>query len=127
MKTEPLSSDDLARRTDTHPRSLHRVLRALASVGVFSEEHDGRFGLTAIGATLRSDVPGSLRAWAQVALGEESWMAWGNLLHTVRTGEIAFDHVFGCDVWQYRARHPETAKIFDRAMAGTQVVPTPQC
>jgi precorrin-6B methylase 2 len=122
MKTEPQSSDDLARRTDTHPRSLHRLLRALASVGVFSEEHDGRFGLTPLGATLRSDVPGSLRAWAQVALGEESRIAWSSLPHTVRTGEIAFEHVFGCDVWQYRARHPETAKIFDQAMAGTQAV-----
>ena len=121
MHAGPLTSDELAARTGTHARSLRRVIRALAGAGVVVEE-EGRFALTALGATLRSDVPGSLRAWARVALGEESRLAWSDLMHTLRTGETAFDHRFGCDVWEYRSRNPETARIFDHAMAGTQAV-----
>jgi ubiquinone/menaquinone biosynthesis C-methylase UbiE len=86
-------------------------------VGVFAEDEHGRFALTPLATTLRSDVPGSLRAWAIVQLGEEHYQAWGELMHSVRTGEIAFDHVFGTGVWQYRAQHPEHAKHFDEAMA----------
>lgn len=112
----PKRSDELAKVTETHAEALRRVMRALASVGVFAEDSDGRFTLTPVGATLRSDVPGSLRAWARVVMGEESRTAWGNLMHSARTGEIAFDHLFGIDVWAYRARHPATGKIFDEAM-----------
>src|SRR5438128_11442423 len=95
LKDEPKSSADLAQATGTHAPSLYRVLRALDSVGVFAEDDRGRFALTPLGATLRSDVPGSLRAWAAVQLGEDHYQAWGELMHSVRTGAIAFEHVFG--------------------------------
>jgi DNA-binding IclR family transcriptional regulator len=52
---------DLARATGTHPPSLHRMLRTLASLGVLTETADGKFSLTPVGATLRSDTPDSLR------------------------------------------------------------------
>lgn len=117
LKDGPKSSEELARLTSTHPPSLYRVIRALASVGIFAEGEQGRFTLTAIGNTLQSDVPGSLRAWAILVLGEEDYQAWGDLMHTVRTGETTFDHVFGMGIFQYEAQHPEHAKIFDEAMA----------
>jgi hypothetical protein len=82
-------------------------MRALASVGIFAEDEQGHFTLTPIAATIQSDVPGSLRAWAIMALGEEDYQAWGDLMHSVRTGESAFTHVFGAGVWQYRAQHPD--------------------
>ena len=110
-------SADLATATGTHPPTLHRVLRALCSVGVLREEDTGRFALTPVGATLRSDRADSLRAWTMVALGEEHYEAWGDLLHTVRTGQVAFEHRFGTDVWTYRTRHTEHAEVFDEAMA----------
>jgi SAM-dependent methyltransferase len=91
-------------------------MRALASVGILTENAVGRFDLTPLGQTLRSDVPGSLRAWALTVLGEECQAAWGNLMHSVRTGEIAFDNVFGMDIWAYRAEHASRAQIFDDAM-----------
>jgi hypothetical protein len=117
LKDEPKGSGELALATKTHASSLYRVMRALASAGIFAEDEKGRFMLTPIADTLRSDVPGSLRAWAILVLGEEHYEAWGDLMHSVRTGEPAFEHVFGMGVFQYEAQHPEHAKIFDEAMA----------
>jgi len=116
LKDGPKHSEELARATGMHPPSLYRVLRALASVGVFAEDQQGRFALTPLAATLRTDVPGSLRAFALAELDEDHYAAWGDLPHSVRTGEVAFDHLFGMDVWRYRAQHPEEGRIFDEAM-----------
>ena len=117
LKDGPKSSEELAQLTDTHAPSLYRVIRALASVGIFGQDEQGRFTLTPVAATLRSDVPNSLRALAIRNLGDERYQAWGDLMHNVRTGETAFDHVFGMGVWEYQAQHPEQAKIFDESMA----------
>jgi hypothetical protein len=109
------SVDDLARETKTHGPSLYRVLRALASVGVFVEESPCRFSLTPVAACLRSEVPGSQRALA-IMLGEEQFRAWSELLYCVQTGKTAFDLVFGMPIFEYLAKNPELAKVFDAAM-----------
>ena len=114
---EPKTADDLAAATGTHGPSLFRVLRALASVGVITQDDRERFGATPLSDTLR-DVPGSIRAFAMTELGEEHYPAWGELLHSVHTGGIAFDHAFGENCWEFFARHPENAKIFNDAMSG---------
>lgn len=111
----PRSVDELAAATDTHARSLYRLLRALASVGLFSEAEDGRFTQTALSESLRKDVPGSQWAMA-VMMGEEHYHAWGDLLESVRTGETAFDRLYGKPVFEYLGEHPEQAKVFDAAM-----------
>jgi hypothetical protein len=118
IKEGPKTGEELARATEAHAPSLFRVLRALASVGLLTQDDQNRFGSTPLLETLRSDVPGSLRAFAMTELGEEHYPAWGELLHSVRTGGIAFDHAFGMDVWKYFAQHPENAKIFNDAMSG---------
>ena len=69
---------DLAARTKTHAPSLYRVLRTLASVGVFAEQADGRFALTPMGEYLRTGVKGSLRGVADLFGSDWSWRAWGN-------------------------------------------------
>jgi len=117
LKDEPKSSEELAQVTGTDASALYRLMRTLASSGVFAEDNQQRFALTPIGATLQTDVPGSLRAWVLMQLGEEHYQAWGQLMHTVRTGQMAFDHAFGMGVWKYQAQHPEHAKIVDEAMA----------
>ncbi len=114
----PRTSDDLAAATETHPRALYRVLRALASASVFHEEAERRFSLTELGECLRSDAPESLAGWAAFIGRPYYWQAWGDLLHSVRTGENAFRHIHGTDPWSYRARHAEESAIFDRAMTG---------
>jgi hypothetical protein len=93
-------------------------LRALAAVDILTQSKEGGFGNTPVSETLRTDIPGSLRAFAMTELGEEHYPAWGELLHSVRTGRIAFDKAFGMPVWEFFAKNPENAKIFNDAMSG---------
>jgi hypothetical protein len=116
LKSGPQSSDDLAAVTGTNGRSLYRVLRALASVGVFREDPDGHFALTPLGQCLRSDAPEPVGPWAVYVGQPEYWQAWGHLLESVRTGEHAFRHAHGMNTWEYYAHHPEAAAAFDCAM-----------
>ena len=112
LASGPRSSAELANSLGAHAASLHRVLRGLVTLGVCSEERDGRFGLAALGAWLRADTPGSLRGHALLC-GEESVGAWGDLLHSVMTGETAFNHVFGMSQWEHRGQHPELSEYFN--------------
>ncbi len=114
----PKDAESLARELGAHPDRLFRVLRALASFGVFTLDSERRFGLTSMGDRLRSDVPGSLAAFATFS-GEEAYRAFGELLHTVMTGETAFDYVYGMGHFDYLAGHPEASATFHRTMAGS--------
>jgi len=117
LKDGPRTADDLARTTKTHPRSLYRLLRGLASMGAFAEDDQRRFSLTPLAECLRSDVPGSQRSLA-IMTGEEHYQAFGQLLYSVQTGKIAFDKLYGMPVFDFLQRHPEQAKVFDEAMVG---------
>ena len=110
------SAEALAGACGVHAGSLLRVLRALASLGIFAETADGLFLQTPLSLGLRSGATGSLREFV-VMLGEpESWLAWGGMMHSVRTGESAFEHVFGVPLFDHMATHPEAACNFDAAM-----------
>jgi len=111
----PQSVAELARQTATDEVSLGRLLRALVSIGVLQADDTGRIGNSPLSETLRRDVPGSLRAIA-IMLGEEHLQAWGNLLHSVRTGEPAFDNLYGKNFFEYVAEHPESSETFNDAM-----------
>jgi hypothetical protein len=117
LASGPMSSAALATATKTHPQALYRLLRALAAVGVLNEDAERNFSLTPVGAHLRSDIAGSCAPMAELMGLHSVWAAWGDLAYAVRTGNTAFDHVHGRGVWEYRAQHPEEAKLFDRAMA----------
>src|SRR5919199_6625981 len=95
LEDGPKSAHELAETTQTHTPTLYRLLRALASVGIFIETDDGRFGLTPLAEYLRTDTPGSLRAFVMLIGQEFFWRSWGHLLHSVRTGEPAFRKVYG--------------------------------
>lgn len=109
------SADELASETGAHAPSLYRLLRALASVGVFAEDDQGRFQMTPLSQPLREDAPGSKRAMILMTGGEQ-YRAWGELLHSVQTGKTGFEHVFGQPLFNYLAERPEQAKLFDAAM-----------
>jgi ubiquinone/menaquinone biosynthesis C-methylase UbiE len=117
LKDSPRTADDLAKTTNAHPRSLHRLLRGLASIGVFAEDGQRRFSLTPLADCLRSDVHGSQRSMA-IMTGEEHYHAFGQLLYSVQTGKTAFDKLYGMPVFDFLQSHPEQAKIFDEAMVG---------
>jgi hypothetical protein len=113
----PLSAEELAAATASHAPSLYRVLRALASVGIFREVSPRHFALTPLAMLLRTATPDSMRALA-ILYGDPCYCAWQDILHSVRTGEAAFDHAFGMPVFDYFAEHPETDRIFNEAMIG---------
>src|SRR5215212_8939422 len=75
----PKTAAAVAQKVGAHAPFVYRVLRALASVGVFAETANGRFRLTPTAATLRSGVPGSLRDFALMMLDDYNWKAWGGL------------------------------------------------
>jgi hypothetical protein len=108
--------DDLAILTKSSPGALYRVLRALAAAGLFREREEMHFCLTQLGAGLRGDAPHSRSAWAKFVMRPPHWAAWGKMLHSVRTGESAFRHLHGLDVWTYRAGNRQEAAFFDHAM-----------
>jgi O-methyltransferase/methyltransferase family protein len=117
LRGGPRPVGDLALATGTHEPTLYRLLRALASVGVFHEDNERCFSLTPMGQLLRSDALTSVGAVARFVGRDYHWTAWGHLLHSVRTGENASRAALGTDVWTYRERHPEENEIFNAAMA----------
>ena len=121
LKDSPKSCDELATATGTNTRSLYRILRALASLGVFAETEPNHFTLTPLAACLKSDVPNSVRAFV-IMLGEEHYRAWGEFRHSVQTGGSSFEHVYGMNVFEYLAQNPEPAKIFDESMTNGSVL-----
>lgn len=110
------SAEELAMQVGADGPTLYRLLRLLASLGIFAEDDAGGFGLTPLAECLRSGVPGSQRAWAIMVCGPSFWSSWGALLHSVRTGETAFPKVHGMSNWEYRKHHPAEQAIFDAAM-----------
>ncbi|HZQ70731.1 MAG TPA: methyltransferase [Terriglobales bacterium] len=107
---------DIARNAGVSEDGLYRLLRALASVGVFVESAERRFKLTSMGQLLRSDHPESLAGYARFTAHDITWRPWGHLDYSVRTGMPAFDHVFKASVFDHFSRNPEVAAVFDAAM-----------
>ncbi len=126
LKDKPRSITELAAATDTHEGALYRVMRSLASVGVFAETDPKVFSLTPYAEPLRSDAPSSMRSGA-IFMGEEwHWRVWSDMLYSVRTGKTAWGHVHGAEVFDYFEANREQAEIFNGAMtdmsAGTAPV-----
>jgi len=117
LKSGPRSLTQLATLTGTHAPSLHRLLRTLVSVGIFEEEAPELYRTTALGSTLETDSPGSVRAMAIGQLGSEHYRAWGELLYSLKTGFPAFHKLFDMSVWDYYKQHPENATNFQEVMA----------
>jgi hypothetical protein len=115
VKEGPKLCEELAQSTGMQQQALYRLLRALASVGVFREGVDGRFGLTPLAEYLQTGVPDSLRAFA-IMQSELQYRAYGEVLHSVKTGETAFNLVFNKELFPYLTQHPTAAAVFDEAM-----------
>lgn len=119
------NAEELAAATDTHAPSLYRVLRTLASAGVFTENSGGKFELTPIAELLRSDTPNSMRDVA-IMMGEDwIWQAYGELMYSVKTGGIAHDKVQGMSSFEFYAQNEEVGEIFNRAMTNLSLLSAP--
>jgi hypothetical protein len=119
--------DALADATGCHAESLHRLMRALASLGLCAEQESGSFTITPSGSLLRTNSPDSVRSWARFC-GTHQWPVWGQLLYSVRTGSSARQRLLGTQSFAHLTRNAETATLFHEAMAehtrlvATQVV-----
>jgi hypothetical protein len=121
----PLPVSELAERAGAHERNLYRLLRSLASVGVFSEGPERAFSNTPLSEVLRSDIPGSMRS--PVIFAAEPWhfAAWSDMLHSVQTGKTAWNKTFGTDIFSWFAEHPDAQEIFNGAMTSFSATAAP--
>jgi O-methyltransferase domain/Dimerisation domain len=125
LAEKPLPISELAARISVHDGALYRLLRSLASVGVFAETDPKVFALTPYAEPLRSDVAGSMRNGV-IFLGEE-WhgRVWNNMLYSVQTGKPAWGYVHGAEVFEYFGANAEQAEIFNRAMTDGSISVAP--
>ena len=116
LKDGPKTADELASLAGVHSRSLYRLLRATASVGVFSEDADGRFRMTPMAEPLRSDAPDSVRSFAIFFSDDWHMRVWAELPYSVQHGTPAFDHINGKEFFPYLEENSTHAKVFNDAM-----------
>jgi O-methyltransferase domain/Dimerisation domain len=114
---EPVSAEAIAPRVGAHVGSLYRLLRALSTVAIFRETDDRSFVGSPMSDLLRTDHPRSMWGWAALIGRPYQREIWGDLLHSVRTGEDAPHHLYKMDLWEYRADKPEETTIFNAAMS----------
>lgn len=114
----PQNCADLARAVDGHEDSIYRLLRALSSLGIFEETAPRTFKNTAVGECLRKDHPRSLRGMILFQGSPPHWQGWGSLLHSMKTGQSAFEHVHHQGFFDYCQAHPEFGEVFNNAMTG---------
>lgn len=114
----PQTAEELASATACDAPSLYRLLRALASIGVFARGADRRFALTPLSQLLRDGAPDSFRPLALHATAGEEHDIWEDLLYALRTGEPAFPHRYGAGFFDYLASHPQSAAAFNARMTG---------
>jgi hypothetical protein len=110
----PQTIDQLSGATDSSPAHLARLMRALCSVGIFSESEAG-YQLTPMSQYLCESKADSLLPLADLH-GDELYAAFGKLLDNVQTGTPAWDGTFGRSVWDYFSEHPERGELFDITM-----------
>jgi hypothetical protein len=115
LDDQPATTEALAKASGTRPEALYRVLRLLASIGIF-EWKDGHWRHTEASRLLRSDQPGSLRDYVRMLGLPVFWNAFGDLDHSLRTGESAFAKLHPEGIFSYLSKHPEESRIFDAAM-----------
>jgi hypothetical protein len=117
IQSGPKTAEELARAGGLNAGALLRLLRALASLGIFAEQSDGRFAQTPMSDALRSDVPYSMRGMARMVNRPWTVQAWTDLEHAVRSGQSAFEHVHGTQAFDYMVTQPKEMEIFANAMS----------
>jgi O-methyltransferase domain/Dimerisation domain len=116
LKKGPLTVENLAAAAGVQPQPLYRILRALASIGVFAETPNHKFKLTPLAATLQTDIPTSMQAWTLMINENWGWDSWKELLHGTKTGEVPFLKAHGIPLFEYFERHPDDLQVFGESM-----------
>ena len=109
--------DEIAKECDAHSPSLYRILRSLASIGVFTETATRTFANTPLSEVLQSNTPGSMRD-SMIFMGEPwHYNVWANMLHSAKTGGTAWKKTYGEEVFEWFAHEPEASEIFNGCMS----------
>jgi len=116
LKDGARSTAEIAAATGTHEGSIYRILRTLASTGVFSETEGKQFRNTPLSDVIRTDVPGSMKNMAAFMAEPWHFAVLANLLHSARTGETAFQKTFGEGIFEWFAKHDAESELFNKAM-----------
>lgn len=107
---------ELAKATKTNEDALYRVLRALASVGIFTEVAPRKFGLNPTSELLQSNIPGSLHAMVRFMCDGFHFTTYAEMMHAVKTGETVCQRVLGMPVFEYFAKDRQEGEVFNDAM-----------
>jgi len=116
LASGPKNAAELASECGAHAATLERLLRALATLEMFEATSDGRFLNTPLTETLRTDDPHSQRDFVLFLPAPFLWRPLGELYESVRTGDPAFERIFGQQFFQYLAARPDDAAIFNAVM-----------
>ena len=114
----PKSAVELAGEMRVHARSLHRLMRTLASLGILTEQPGERFALTALGEALKTGAPGAARSAVIYSGGPAAQNGWDHLVYSVETGKTGFEKANGMALFDYLAQHHEEASLFSEMMVG---------
>lgn len=112
----PLRAEEIAQQAGSDPDATARLLRALASVGIFTELPDATFTLTPLADALRDDAPVSMRGMALLLGHPYQWEDWGHLIDSVRTGEPVLEKLRGMGGYEFLAANPDFAQVFEGGM-----------
>ena len=125
LRDGPRSTAEIATAVGAHAPTLYRLLRALASVGLFTEVEHGSFALTSVGDCLRSDVPVSLRALISLFGSDFYLQTFDHFLQAVQTGTSPFKPAFGQPFYAYIGQHPDMGALFDEGMSSVSSMVNP--
>jgi len=116
IANESKTTEELSKTVQVNSDALYRLLRALASRGIFKEVGDNRFENTPISEAIRIDVPGSVRDYVIYVPNDGSILAWSKFMDVMKTGNPSYNEANGCEFWEYHQKHPELGQRFDGAM-----------
>ncbi len=122
LADRPLSADELATAVNAEADTINRLLRALISRGIFRQHRDGRYDLTPLADSLRSDAEVSLAAFARFVGSPQHREHWSHLTDAIRTGQAVIPALRGKPAFEYLHEEPELAEIFNDAMTSSPQV-----
>src|ERR1700681_81419 len=117
LAEQPLTSAVIADKCGSNPGATYRILRAATGLGLFKEIRPDAFALTPLGDLLKSNTLGSLREFSIAQTDHAHWMAWGQLIDAVKTGERAAPKALGMEIFEWYEEHPQEAATFAGAMS----------
>ena len=117
LKDKKKTALEIAKELDLHPESVKRLLRYLASHNIFNENSENQFSLTALSEIMVTDHQNSFHAFLEMIADTPPWDSFKHMMHTLKTGEPAFDYLHNQSFFNYMAEHPESNAKFNAGMS----------